>query len=240
MEGTHRGRVGEGIMNYMVPMEGIMNYMVPMVVESTNRGERAFDIYSRLLKDRIIFIGTPIDDQVANLVIAQLLFLQSEDPEKDLAIYIKSPGGQVTAGLAIYDTMQYVRPSVSTICIGMAYSMGAVLLAGGSAGRRYALPHANILIHQPWGGMQGQASDIQIHAKEILRTREQLNQILARHTGQKIEKVTLDTERDYFLTSDAAKEYGLIDDIILTPVKPTDKDKEKEKEKEKEKVAVTP
>ena len=195
------------------------SYLVPMVVESTNRGERAFDIYSRLLKERIIFIGTPIDDQVANLVIAQLLFLQSEDPEKDISIYINSPGGQVTAGLAIYDTMQYVRPSVSTICIGMAYSMGAVLLAGGSDGRRYALPHANILIHQPWGGMQGQASDIQIHAKEILRTRELLNGILARHTGQPIERVQQDTERDYFLTPEQAKSYGLIDDIIMAPEK---------------------
>ena len=207
-----------------------MDYLVPMVVESTNRGERAFDIYSRLLKDRIIFLGTPIDDQVANLVIAQLLFLQSEDPEKDISIYINSPGGQVTGGLAIYDTMQYIRPKVATICIGMAYSMGAVLLAGGTDGMRYALPHANILIHQPWGGMQGQATDIQIHAKEILRTREQLNQILSRHTGQKMEKVTQDTERDYFLTSEAAKEYGLIDDIILTPPKPGEA-KEKEKEK---------
>jgi len=196
-----------------------MSYLVPMVVESTNRGERAFDIYSRLLKDRIIFIGTPIDDQVANLVIAQLLFLQSEDPEKDIAVYVNSPGGQVTAGLAIYDTMQYVRPPVSTICIGMAYSMGAVLLAGGADGRRYALPHANILIHQPWGGMQGQASDIQIHAKEILRTRELLNSILARHTKQPIERVQQDTERDYFLTPEQAKAYGLIDDIILTPEK---------------------
>jgi ATP-dependent Clp protease, protease subunit len=196
-----------------------MDYLVPMVVESTNRGERAFDIYSRLLKDRIIFIGTPIDDQVANLIIAQLLFLQSEDPEKDIAVYINSPGGQVTAGLAIYDTMQYVRPPVSTICIGMAYSMGAVLLAGGAAGRRYALPHANILIHQPWGGMQGQASDIQIHAKEILRTRELLNGILAKHTNQPIERVQQDTERDYFLTPEQAKAYGLIDDIILAPDK---------------------
>jgi ATP-dependent Clp protease protease subunit len=196
-----------------------VSYLVPMVVESTNRGERAFDIYSRLLKDRIIFIGTPIDDQVANLVIAQLLFLQSEDPEKDISIYVNSPGGQVTAGLAIYDTMQYVRPPVSTICIGMAYSMGAVLLAGGADGRRYALPHANILIHQPWGGMQGQASDIQIHAKEILRTRELLNSILARHTRQPIERVQQDTERDYFLTPEQAKAYGLIDDIILTPEK---------------------
>src|SRR3982075_363621 len=216
------------------------NYLVPMVVENTGRGERAFDIYSRLLKDRIVFIGTPIDDQVANLVVAQLLFLQSESPAKEIALYINSPGGQVTAGLAIYDTMQYIRPPVSTICIGMAYSMAAGLLAVGAPGMPYALPHANILIHQPWGGMQGQASDIQIHAKEILRTREQLNQILANHTGQKIEKVSLDTERDYFLTSDAAKEYGLIDDIILATIKAGDKDKEKAKdaEKEKEKVAA--
>ncbi|OLE72937.1 MAG: ATP-dependent Clp protease proteolytic subunit [Actinobacteria bacterium 13_1_20CM_2_66_18] len=195
------------------------SYLVPMVVENTGRGERAFDIYSRLLKERIVFIGTPIDDQVANLVVAQLLFLQSEDPD---------------------DTMQYIRPPVSTICIGMAYSMAAVLLAGGAHGQRYALPHANILIHQPWGGMQGQATDIQIHAKEILRTREQLNQILANHTHQKIEKVTLDTERDYFLTAEAAKEYGLIDDIILTPAKPVDKAKKEtqDEEKVKEKVAA--
>ena len=201
----------------MGQMEHPLDYLVPMVVETTNRGERAFDIYSRLLKDRIVFIGTPIDDQVANLVVAQLLFLQSEDPEKEIALYINSPGGQVTAGLAIYDTMQYIRPPVSTICIGMAYSMAAVLLAGGAAGRRYALPHANILIHQPWGGMQGQASDIQIHAKEILRTRELLNQILARHTEQPIERVQQDTERDYFLTPEQAKEYGLVDDIISSP-----------------------
>ena len=197
---------------------GPQSYLVPMVVESTNRGERAFDIYSRLLKDRIIFIGTPVDDQVANLVIAQLLFLQSEDPEKDIAIYINSPGGQVTAGLAIYDTMQYIRPKVSTICIGMAYSMGAVLLCGGSDGMRFALPHANILIHQPWGGMQGQATDIQIHAKEILRTREVLNGIISKHAKQPIERVQQDTERDYFLTPEQAKAYGLIDDIIQTPV----------------------
>jgi ATP-dependent Clp protease protease subunit len=225
---------------HMTKINDTSNYLVPMVVENTGRGERAFDIYSRLLKERIVFIGTPIDDQVANLVVAQLLFLQSEDPEKEIALYINSPGGQVTAGLAIYDTMQYIRPPVSTICIGMAYSMAAVLLAGGAHGKRFALPHANILIHQPWGGMQGQASDIQIHAKEILRTREQLNQILANHTGQKIEKVSLDTERDYFLTSDAAKEYGLIDDIILATIKAGDKDKEKAKdaEKEKEKVAA--
>jgi ATP-dependent Clp protease, protease subunit len=215
-------------------------YLVPMVVENTGRGERAFDIYSRLLKERIVFIGTPIDDQVANLVVAQLLYLQSEDPEKEISLYINSPGGHVTAGLAIYDTMQYIRPPVSTICIGMAASMAAVLLAGGAHGLRYALPHANILIHQPWGGMQGQATDIQIHAKEILREREQLNQIIAKHTGQKIDKVTLDTDRDYFLTSEGAKEYGLIDDIILTPPKLSDKDraKDKDKEKEKEKVAA--
>ena len=194
-----------------------MDYLVPMVVESTNRGERAFDIYSRLLKDRIIFIGTPIDDQVANLVIAQLLFLQSEDPEKDVSIYVNSPGGQVTAGLAIYDTMQYIRPKVATICIGMAYSMGAVLLCGGHDGMRYALPHANIVIHQPWGGMQGQATDIQIHAKEILRTREVLNGIISRHSKQPIERVQQDTERDYFLTPEQAKAYGLIDDIIAAP-----------------------
>jgi ATP-dependent Clp protease, protease subunit len=206
-------------------VSGAQSYLVPMVVESTNRGERAFDIYSRLLKDRIIFIGTPIDDQVANLVIAQLLFLQSEDPEKDIAIYVNSPGGQVTAGLAIYDTMQYIRPKVSTICIGMAYSMGAVLLCGGSDGMRFALPHANILIHQPWGGMQGQATDIQIHAKEILRTRELLNNILAKHTKQPIERVQQDTERDYFLTPEAAKSYGLIDDIIQTPDKAPVKEK---------------
>src|SRR5487761_536925 len=214
-------------------------YLVPMVVENTGRGERAFDIYSRLLKERIVFIGTPIDDQVANLVVAQLLYLQSEDPDKEISLYINSPGGHVTAGLAIYDTMQYIRPPVSTICIGMAASMAAVLLTGGAHGLRYALPHANILIHQPWGGMQGQATDIQIHAKEILREREQLNQIIAKHTGQKIDKVTLDTDRDYFLTSEAAKEYGLIDDIILTPPKLSDKDgAAAAKEKEKEKVAA--
>src|SRR5437667_3292437 len=199
------------------PMNQIQHpssYLVPMVVENTGRGERALDIYSRLLKERIVFIGTPIDDQVANLVVAQLLFLQSEDPDKEIALYINSPGGQVTAGLAIYDTMQYIRPPVSTICIGMAYSMAAVLLAGGAHGRRYSLPHANILIHQPWGGMQGQASDIQIHAKEILRTREVLNGILAHHTGQPVERVQQDTERDFFMTPEQAKAYGLIDDSI--------------------------
>jgi ATP-dependent Clp protease protease subunit len=209
----------DGTLSWRGMSDRVMAYMVPMVVESTNRGERAFDIYSRLLKERIIFIGTPIDDQVANLIIAQLLFLQSEDPEKDIAVYINSPGGHVSAGLAIYDTMQYIRPAVSTICIGMAYSMGAVLLAGGAPGRRYSLPHANILIHQPWGGMQGQASDIQIHAKEILRTREVLNGILAHHTGQPVERVQQDTERDFFMTPEQAKAYGLIDDIIQAPDK---------------------
>jgi len=205
----------------MGQMEHPLDYLVPMVVETTNRGERAFDIYSRLLKDRIVFIGTPIDDGIANLVIAQLLYLQSEDPEKDISLYINSPGGVVSAGLAIYDTMQYIRPKVSTLCIGMAYSMGAVLLAGGAPGMRFALPHANILIHQPLGGAQGQASDIQIHAREILRTRELLNEILAKHSGQELQKVQLDTERDFFMTPEQAKAYGIIDDIIQAPVKAT-------------------
>ena len=203
----------------MAEMEPIRDYLVPMVVETTNRGERSFDIYSRLLKDRIVFIGTPIDDSVANLVIAQLLYLQSEDPEKDISVYINSPGGVVSAGLAIYDTMQFIRPKVSTLCIGMAYSMGAVLLCGGAPGMRFALAHANVLIHQPLGGAQGQASDIQIHAREILRTRELLNEIIAKHTGQPIEKVQLDTERDFFMTPEQAKSYGIIDEIIRTPVK---------------------
>ena len=203
----------------MAEMDRPSNYLVPMVVETTNRGERAFDIYSRLLKDRIVFIGTPIDDGIANLVIAQLLYLQSEDPEKDISVYINSPGGVVSAGLAIYDTMQYIRPKVSTLCIGMAYSMGAVLLCGGAPGMRFALPHANVLIHQPLGGTQGQASDIQIHAREILRTRELLNQIIANHAGQPLEKVQLDTERDFFMTPEQAKVYGIIDDIIQAPIK---------------------
>jgi ATP-dependent Clp protease protease subunit len=202
----------------MDPADRVQGYLVPMVVESSNRGERAFDIYSRLLKDRIIFIGTPINDEIANLVIAQLLFLQSEDPEREISLYINSPGGIISSGLAIYDTMQYIQPKVSTLCIGMAASMAAVLLAGGAAGMRFALPHANVMIHQPTGGMQGQATDIQIHAKEILRERELLNQILSRHTGQAIEKVALDTERDFYMTPSQAKDYGLIDDIIQAPV----------------------
>src|SRR3981081_3938136 len=196
--------------------------LIPMVIETTNRGERAFDIYSRLLKDRLIFIGTPIDDQVANVVMAQLLFLASEDPDKDINIYINSPGGVVTAGLAIYDTMRYVSPRVSTVCMGLAASMATVLLAGGTKGMRFALPNTRILIHQPSGGFQGQASDIQIHAMEILRIRKTLNDILAQHTGQPIEKIERDTERDFFMSAEEAKGYGIIADIILSTAGPTD------------------
>jgi len=196
--------------------------LIPMVIETTNRGERAFDIYSRLLKDRIIFIGTPIDDQVANVVMAQLLFLASEDPDKDINIYINSPGGVVTAGLAIYDTMRYVSPRVSTVCMGLAASMATVLLAGGTKGMRFALPNTRILIHQPSGGFQGQASDIQIHAQEILRIRKTLNDILATHTGQPIEKIERDTERDFFMSADEAKTYGIIDDIIVSTARDID------------------
>lgn len=190
-----------------------MNF-VPIVVEQSSRGERSYDIFSRLLKDRIIFIGGPIDDNVANLVIAQLLFLESEDPEKDIHVYINSPGGVVTAGLAIYDTMQYIKPDVSTICLGSAASMGALLLAAGAKGKRYALPYARIMIHQPLGGAQGQATDIEIHAKEILRLRELLNGILINHTGQSQEKIEHDTERDFFMSAEQAKEYGLIDAVV--------------------------
>jgi ATP-dependent Clp protease protease subunit len=185
-----------------------------MVVETTNRGERAFDIYSRLLKDRIIFIGTPIDDQIANVVMAQLLFLEGEDPEKDISIYINSPGGSVYAGLAIYDTMQYVRPRVSTICLGLAASMAAVLLAGGAKGLRYSLPNTRILIHQPSAGFSGQATDIQIHAQEILRIKRRVEEILAEHTGKPIEQINHDSERDFFMSAEEAKDYGLIDEII--------------------------
>lgn len=193
-----------------------MNY-VPMVVEQSGRGERAYDIYSRLLKDRIIFLGGPIDDNVANVVIAQLLFLESEDPDKDIHLYINSPGGVVTAGLAIYDTMQYIKPDVSTICIGQAASMGSVLLAAGAKGKRYALPYSRIMIHQPLGGAQGQSTDIQIQAREILRIRETLNEILSQHTGQSVEKLTEDTERDNFMSAMEAKAYGLIDEVIVRP-----------------------
>ncbi|MGA1843719.1 MAG: ATP-dependent Clp endopeptidase proteolytic subunit ClpP [bacterium] len=190
--------------------------LVPIVVEQTSRGERAYDIYSRLLKDRIIFVGTPIDDTISNLVIAQLLFLEAEDPEKDIHLYINSPGGIVTSGLAIYDTMQYIKPDVSTICIGQAASMGALLLAAGAKGKRFALPHARILIHQPLGGFQGQATDVDIQAREILRLREKLNELLVRHTGQPLEKIRQDTERDYFMSPEQAKEYGLVDEVIVS------------------------
>lgn len=190
--------------------------LVPMVVEQTNRGERAYDIYSRLLKDRIVFLGTPINDTVANLIIAQLLFLEAEDPEQDISFYINSPGGSVTAGLAIYDTMQYIRPDVSTICIGLAASAGALLLAAGASKKRYTLPHSTVMIHQPLGGVQGQASDIEIHAREILRMKDELNRILVSHTGQPLEKLQEDTERDRFLTAEEAKAYGLIDEVITS------------------------
>ncbi|MBF0488999.1 MAG: ATP-dependent Clp endopeptidase proteolytic subunit ClpP [Candidatus Omnitrophica bacterium] len=188
--------------------------LVPMVVEKSSHGERAYDIYSRLLKERIIFLGTGIDDHVANLVIAQLLFLQSEDKEKDIYIYVNSPGGSVTAGLAIYDTMQYIKPDVSTICIGQAASMGAVLLTAGTKGKRYALPNARIMIHQPWGGAQGTASDISIQAEEILRMKEELNKILANHSGQTLDRLKKDTDRDFFMSAQQAKDYGLVDGVI--------------------------
>ncbi len=187
---------------------------VPIVVEQSNRGERAYDIYSRLLKDRIVFLGGPIDDTIANLVIAQLLFLEAEDPDKDIYLYINSPGGVVTSGLAIYDTMQYIKPDVSTICLGMAASMGALLLTAGAKGKRYALPYSRVMIHQPLGGAQGQATDIEIHAKEILRLRKIGNDILVRHTGQPLEKIQRDTERDYFMSSQDALEYGIIDSVL--------------------------
>lgn len=189
-------------------------YLVPMVVEQTARGERAYDIFSRLLKDRIIFIGTPIDDVDANLVIAQLLFLEAEDPDKDMNLYINCPGGSVTAGLAVYDTIQFVKPSVCTICMGQAASMGALLLAAGTKGKRSALPHARIMIHQPLGGVQGQATDIDIQAREILRMREEVNKILVKHTHQPLEKIQRDTDRDFFMSAEQAKEYGIIDDVI--------------------------
>jgi ATP-dependent Clp protease, protease subunit len=193
--------------------------LVPIVIETTNRGERAYDIYSRLLKDRIIFLGAPIDDIFANLIIAQLLFLEAEDPEKDINLYVNSPGGSVTAGLGIYDTMQYVKPPINTICLGQAASMGAFLLTAGTKGKRFALPNARIMIHQPMGGFQGQATEIDIHAREILKIRERLNEIMAKHTGQPLEKISLDTERDYFMSAEEAKRYGLIDEVITRPPK---------------------
>jgi ATP-dependent Clp protease protease subunit len=193
---------------------GAVMTLVPMVVEQTNRGERAYDIYSRLLKDRIVFLGSAVNDVVANTIIAQLLFLEAEDPDKDIFLYINSPGGEVPAGLAVYDTMQYIKPDVSTICMGMAASMAAVLLTAGAKGKRFALPNARIMIHQPWGGVKGQAADIAIHAKEILKTRERLNDILAKHSGQPLERIQRDTDRDFFMASDQAKEYGLIDEVM--------------------------
>jgi ATP-dependent Clp protease protease subunit len=200
---------------------------MPYVVEQTHRGERSYDIYSRLLKDRIVFLGTPVDDDVANVIIAQLLFLESEDPDKDISLYINSPGGSVTAGLAIYDTMQYVKPQVSTICLGQAASMGAFLLAGGAPGKRFAVPNCRIMIHQLSGGFQGQASDIEIHAKEALRLKARLNDLFAKHTGQPLERVEKDTDRDYFMGAGEAKEYGLIDDVITHRHRPTSQSPEK-------------
>lgn len=199
-----------------------MNY-IPYVIEQTGRGERSYDIYSRLLKERIIFLGTEVDDMVANVITAQLLFLESEDPEKDIYIYINSPGGSVTAGMAIYDTMQYVRPDVATVCIGQAASMGALLLAGGAANKRSALPHSRIMIHQPLGGFRGQASDVEIHAREMLRIKAELNRILNRHTGKELKQIEKDTDRDYFMTAMEAKEYGLIDEVYEKRLAPKEK-----------------
>ncbi|HEY9187628.1 MAG TPA: ATP-dependent Clp endopeptidase proteolytic subunit ClpP [Bacteroidota bacterium] len=191
----------------------VVDQLIPMVVEQTGRGERAYDIYSRLLKERIIFLGTPIDDTISSLIVAQLIFLESEDPDKDIFLYINSPGGSVTAGLAIYDTMQYIKPDVRTICVGLAASMGAVLLAGGAPGKRSSLPNSRIMIHQPWGGVQGTATDISIQAEEILKTKKKINEILANHCGKTLEEVEKDTERDKYLSAEEAKNYGLIDNI---------------------------
>lgn len=197
-----------------------MQTLVPMVIEQTSRGyERAYDIYSRLLKDRIIFVGTPIDDMIANLIIAQMLFLQMEDANKDINVYVNSPGGSVTAGLAIYDTMQFVKCDVATYCVGQAASLGAIILAAGTKGKRFALPNSRIMIHQPWGGVEGVASDISIHAKEILKLRDKINGLLSKHTGQPLAKIEKDSDRDYFMTSDEAKEYGLIDEVVISQKK---------------------
>jgi ATP-dependent Clp protease, protease subunit len=202
-----------------------MSYLVPMVIEQTGRGERSYDIYSRLLKDRIVFIGTPIDDTIANLIIAQILFLQMEDAEKDINVYVNSPGGSVTAGLAIYDTMQFVKCDVSTYCVGQAASMGALLLMAGTAGKRYALPHSRVMIHQPWGGAQGTASDIHIQATEILKMKDQLNKIIQHHTNQPLEKIEKDTDRDYFMGAEEAKTYGIVDNVIASRADSKDKKK---------------
>ncbi|MBN1396775.1 MAG: ATP-dependent Clp endopeptidase proteolytic subunit ClpP [Bacteroidetes bacterium] len=208
-----------------MPYSEIYNQLVPIVVEQTGRGERSFDIFSRLLKERIVFIGTPIDDNVASLTIAQLLFLESDDPDKDIHLYINSPGGSVSAGLAIYDTMQYIRPDVSTICMGIAASMAAVLLAGGMKGKRSSLPNARVMIHQPSSGVQGTASDINIQAEEILKTKKRINEILSTHTGRSIEQVEKDTDRDYYLAASEAKEYGIIDNILVKRISEVKKDK---------------
>jgi ATP-dependent Clp protease protease subunit len=210
-------------------MKPVMNYLIPTVIEQTHRGERGWDIFSRLLKDRIVFLGTPIDDSVANVVIAQLLFLDSEEPEKDIMLYINSPGGHVSAGLAIYDTMQYLHCDVATICMGQAASMGSFLLAAGTKGKRYALPHSRIMIHQPLAGFQGQATDIDIHAREILKTRDTLNELYAKHTGQPVDKIKTDTERDNFMSSPQAKEYGLIDEVLITAKKRPEAEKSDKK-----------
>ncbi len=196
-------------------------YMVPMVIEQTGRGERAYDIYSRLLKDRIVFIGTPIDDTIANLIIAQILFLNMEQPDKDINVYINSPGGSVTAGLAIYDTMRFVKCDVATYCVGQAASMGALLLTAGTKGKRFSLPHSRVMIHQPWGGAQGSASDIHIQAQEILKLKEELNRILVQNTGQPLEKIEKDTDRDYFMNAEEAKNYGIVDEVIATQKDPS-------------------
>jgi len=208
-------------------MKPAMNYLIPTVIEQTHRGERGWDIFSRLLKDRIVFLGTGIDDQVANVVIAQLLFLDSEEPEKDIMLYINSPGGHVSAGLAIYDTMQYLHCDVATICMGQAASMGSFLLAAGTKGKRYALPHSRVMIHQPLAGFQGQATDIEIHTKEILKTRDTLNELYSKHTGQSVDKIKNDTERDNFMSSAQAKEYGLIDEVLITAKKKPDEKSDK-------------
>jgi len=197
--------------------------LIPMVIEQTPRGERAYDIYSRLLKDRIVFLGTPIDDMIANAIIAQLLFLEADDPGKDISLYVNSPGGMVTSGMAIYDTMQYIQPDVSTICIGMAASMGAVLLTAGAEGKRYCLPHSRVMIHQPLGGFQGQATDVEIHAKEILKTRDTLNRVLANHSGQKLKAIERDTERDNFMSAEEAVAYGLVDQVVERKPAPEEK-----------------
>lgn len=192
-----------------------VNYIIPTVIEQTHRGERGWDIFSRLLKDRIVFLGTPVNDEIANVIVAQMLFLESEDPDKDIMLYINSPGGLVTAGMMIYDTMQYVRCDVATICMGQAASMGAWLLAAGTKGKRYSLPNARVMLHQPLGGFQGQATDIDIHAKEILKTRDRMNEILSKHTGHPIDKVKVDTERDFFMSAEEAKTYGVIDEVLV-------------------------